>query len=243
MESGTTHSNLRDFWEETIKDWDANRHGANNKAMPLLYRMTHTPSAAVRFRKHVVLEHLATHVQNKRVIELGCGTGRLSQQIIACGATSYHGYDIAESAINIARGSAKQSDTGSRITFGRADIGELPSLDADFIFSMGLFPWLSNEQITYLFSICGTADFLHSSNERGFNFRQNLRILHQWVTGTQKYQVTLRNAHTIHTAAKPFGWDHLYIFRHKKLATLSCLSSLPFPDSLGPQKVHGTIYR
>jgi len=240
MASNTAHSNLRDFWEETIKDWDANRHGANSKAMPLLYRMTHTPSAAVRFRKQVVLEHLATHVQNKRVIELGCGTGRLSQQIIACGATSYHGFDIAASAIKMARDSVERSGNHSSITFERAEIGELKSLDADFIFSMGLFPWLSDEQVTHLFSICGTADFLHTSNERGLNLRQNLRIVHQWLTKTQKYQVTLRNADVIHRAAKPLGWDRLYVLRHKKLATLSCLSSLPFPDSLGPQKIHGT---
>lgn len=233
-------SDLKDFWEETIKDWDANRHGANKKAMPLLYRLTHTPSAAVRFRKHVVLEHLKEHVKGKRVIELGCGTGRISQQIIECGAISYLGYDIADNAVAMAQQSIENSSTDGRIRFQQSDIGELPPLDADFIFSMGLFPWLKDEQINHLFAISGKADFLHTSNERGLNLRQKLRGLHQRLTGTEKYQVTLRNADIIFNTAQHHGWKHLYVFRHKNLATLSCLSSLPFPDHLGTQKLFGT---
>lgn len=237
MTNSNVRSDLKEFWEETIKDWDSHRHGANTQAMPLLYRLTHTPSEAVRFRKQVVLDHLKAHVKNKRVIELGCGTGRLAQQIIDCGAASYLGYDIADNAVAMAQNLLSTESIDDRITFKQADIGELNTLDADFIFSMELFPWLNNEQIDHLFSICSDTDFLHTSNERGFNLRQKLRIFHQRLTGTEKYQVTLRNADAIFNVAKRYGCKQLFVFRHKNLATLSCLSSLPFPDHLGSQNI------
>ena len=226
------NNDAREFWESYIETFDASRHARKKNINSLIYWATRNPHDSIVFRKHVIHEHFAQYVHGKRVVELGCGTGRYAQDIIDCGAHSYQGYDIAEASIRRATDTITQSGLTDRIAFTRADVGELSSLKADFVFSTGLIPCLSLELVDHLFSISGQADFFHTINEPRINIRQYLRTFYQRLTGTYKYKGILHKTDAIRGIAKRHGWQDIHVFRHPKLYTLVCVSSQPVPENL-----------
>ena len=231
-----SNKNAREFWESYIGKFDASRHARKKNLNSFIYWATRNPHDSIVFRRHVILEHLSQHSHGKRIVELGCGAGRYAQGIIDRGAQSYQGYDIADASIDRAM---EQTGLMDRIAFKRSDIGELTALDADIVFTTGVIPCLSLELVDHLFSISGQADFFHTINEPHLNLRQYLRTLYQRVTNTYKYQGIRHKSDVICGIAKNHGWRDIYVFRHPKLYTLACLSSLPFPESLGPHQIWG----
>ncbi|MBT5108905.1 MAG: class I SAM-dependent methyltransferase, partial [Rhodospirillaceae bacterium] len=52
------------------------------------------------------------HVKGRRIVELGCGSGLLARDLLACGALSYQGFDISPIAIDRARVMAREHKLG-----------------------------------------------------------------------------------------------------------------------------------
>lgn len=76
----------------------------------------------------VAMSRIAMHswlaqLSGRRVLELGCGTGRNAGAILAAGARSYEGLDASEGMLRVARARALD---GAR--FHRADLGTEPPL-------------------------------------------------------------------------------------------------------------------
>ena len=103
------------------------------------------------------------HIKGKRIVELGCGSGILAEEFIQAGAEEYLGFDIAENAIQSACKKIAQSRYASKIKFEQSDVlSELKLLGADFVVSLGLFDWLTVNEMEILFSKTKGIDFLHS---------------------------------------------------------------------------------
>ena len=230
----STKTNARDYWKATAKSWNQQYYGDKKRERSLLSRLTRNPPETVHFRQRVILDHLEQHIQGKRVVEFGCGTGLLSQEIIQRGARSYHGYDLAQSVIDIALENIETSSFGDRITFSCVDLESITSLNADFVLSAGLTTWITLEQINHMFAISRELDFLHAISEPRLSLRYMLRALHQSMTPTESYQGKLKKVSNVTEIAKKHGWENFHVFRHRKLSSVACLSSLPFPESLGP---------
>ncbi len=200
----------------------------------IFLKLLRNPPEAVQFRISVTLDHLKSYISGKRVVELGCGTGRLSQKIIKLGASSYSGYDIAENAVNIAR----EQNNGDLITFERADIGELTLIEADVVFSVGLISQITLQQIDRMFDISKKIDFYHTISEPQFtSFRSALRLLYDQLTRSKRHQGFLKKTSDIESIANSHGWQKMHAFRHSKLHSITCISSLPFHKNLGPSKL------
>ena len=212
------------YWEAKIQNWDANRHGGNESALSWIDRVTQQPMEAIKFRYEVALDHLSRHAKGKRVVELGCGIGRLSQPIIEAGAASYHGIDIAANAIE----QATTENNLDHVTYEHADISNLKAIEADIVLSIGFLSWLNIDQVDHIFTISGPADFVHTITERKLSARHFLKWCKQITTGGHKYKVNYMKTNMIEGMARKNGHNTLHVYKNPKLYANIFVSSLPF---------------
>ncbi len=69
----------------------------------------------------LVLSMMSSHVQNKHVLDLGCGSGILTLSALAFGATYVLGIDIDDAAINHATYNAALNGLAHKCHFGKTE--------------------------------------------------------------------------------------------------------------------------
>ena len=219
----------KEFWESRIERWDDYRHDnkLTVKGLPCLF--TRNPQNSLEFRYKVLKEHLAQYVKGKRVVEFGCGTGRLAAETINLGAAFYEGYDIAENAINRAREREKNISLKDKMIFHRADVIDIDAVKADFVFSTGFIPCLSDQALDHLFKISNDIDFFHISIEPKPGLHEIFHNLYRHISGAHKFQGIRRPVDDIFETLKNNGCKKLHVYRHQNLGSLVCYSNLPFP--------------
>src|SRR5262249_12753916 len=93
----------KQFWGRKLLAWGQGRYCGPDRPRDLLEWIANRSSMSLRFRVAITPELLRPYLANKRVVELGCGSGMMAGKLIEYGAASYLGIDIAESAVEAAR--------------------------------------------------------------------------------------------------------------------------------------------
>lgn len=222
----------RNFWEDKIIQWEDSRYRYPSKGRSLTEQFVGFFSHSLRSRMDIAEKLIFPHIKGKRVVELGCGSGILAEEFIQAGAEEYLGFDIAENAIQSAYKKMSQSKYASKIRFERSDIlSELKPVAADFVFSLGLFDWLTVNEMEILFSKTKGIDFLHSlSEKRVWSIQQIIHRLYVYISygyKTGSYTPRYYNISRIITIAKPYFQKPINIYRSKKLSFGVFLTTLP----------------
>jgi SAM-dependent methyltransferase len=222
----------KQFWEAKILAWENGRYGQPGRPTGLLEWIADRSSMSLRYRVAVTPQLLRPFLADRRVVELGCGSGLLAGKLIELGAASYLGVDIAKPAIEKARRSYHGRD---RIEFMIGDIGSLPQIPADLVISLGLFDWLADEQIASVFGKFGAADFLHAIAETCPGFQQWLhRRYVQLAYGrhTGIYRPRYLTCEHIKSLAQLAEGSPLYVYRSWRLSFGALISSFPIGEKL-----------
>lgn len=214
------------FWEEKILVWESSRYSQRSGSW--LESLASKSSRSLRFRQNAALQLLGPMAGGKRVVELGCGSGLLAPALLRAGARSYHGYDIADSAVAAGRQRLAKLGWGDRAQFTAAPVHDLPPVSADIVFSLGLLDWLDDDEIQHLFQITKGAAFLHSFSEKRASPAQWLHRAYVFCAyghRTQGYSPRYNSARTLEElSAAPNG---LHVFRHPALSFGAFLCSFP----------------
>ena len=80
----------------------------------------------------------------KKIVEIGCGSGFLTPDLISGGAESYIGYDIAASALVRAKDIADEAGILGEVEYVHSSLENINHIDADIVFSLGLLDWLND---------------------------------------------------------------------------------------------------
>jgi SAM-dependent methyltransferase len=219
------------FWEAKLLAWEHGRYGHPDRP-GMLEWIANRSSMSLRFRIAITPELLKPFLAGKRVVEVGCGSGLLAGALIASGAASYLGIDIAEAAIGKAR--ERYDDHDSRIKFQVGSVTHMPRLAADLVISLGLFDWLTDGEIADLFRKSGAADFFHAIAERRPGFQQSLhRAYVQLAYGYRagSYRPRYLNCNDIKCRAIAAVRRPVYVYRSRRLSFGALISSLP----IGPE--------
>jgi 2-polyprenyl-3-methyl-5-hydroxy-6-metoxy-1,4-benzoquinol methylase len=100
-----------------------------------------TPDAQYRLNRFKLwhLEHGLVSLDGKRVLEFGCGHGRLAIEMK--GYASYHGVDISEELVRIGRERIARAGLADRATLGAGNCLEFeaPAEHYDVVCSLGMF--------------------------------------------------------------------------------------------------------
>jgi SAM-dependent methyltransferase len=219
----------KQFWEAKLLAWEEGRYGRPDRPRGLLEWIANRSSMSLRFRVAITPELLRPYLAGKRVLELGCGSGIIAGKLIEHGAASYLGIDIAESAIEKAR---SRHGNDARMQFQVGNVADLPPLSVDLIVSLGLFDWLTDDEIAAVFRQSGKADFLHAIAERRPGLQQWLhRSYVQLAYGYRTDSYRPRYFTCDHIKSLAEVRQPLHVYRSWRLSFGALISSLP----IGPK--------
>ena len=109
---------------------------------PIERVLNHILRRAVYQRFGLTFEH-AGDLQGKRVLDIGCGSGRYSVEFGRRGAAEVVGVDFAEDMLALARQYAEASQVSDRVHFERADFASFSSPQTfDVAVAIGFFDYI-----------------------------------------------------------------------------------------------------
>lgn len=162
---------VQKYWMKKLDDWDESRYRAHPRLNP------------IASRSKLAFEILAPHIGGKKLLELGCGRGRLAEPLLDRGAQIYKGVDLNPPA----------SSNNPKIQFVRSELLKTPRFaEMDIVFSLGLVDWLNDTEIRWLGDISKDRYFLHSFSLQGSSLSQYAHRLFSLVNYTFVHQVSPR---------------------------------------------------
>jgi SAM-dependent methyltransferase len=186
----------REFWDHKITGWEAGRY-ERQPGQGIMELFANRASNSIRFRLDKGLELIRPHCKGARVVEFGCGTGRLTSALLDAGAAHYTGVDIAPSAIEVARKNAEAAGITDRAEFHIGGIDVLGKvIEADIVFSLGLADWLEDDVIQELLQLSPGAKILHSFSERRSDFSQWIHRMYVYFAYGHRTKAYVPRYHT-----------------------------------------------
>lgn len=194
-------SDRRTFWDRRILAWEGARYDRPPGVM----------SSSLQARQEMAMALLGPHLAGRRVVELGCGSGRLAGRIMAGGAAAYHGYDLSPVAIDEAR----RRNPSPGVAFTAAAVGEIAPPGDALLFSLGLLDWLSPAEIARL--LAGDGLWLHSLSERRASPQQLLHRCYSRLAYRSGYRPAYHRVAEIDALLAAAGQPPARVFRHPRL--------------------------
>lgn len=226
----------KQFWEDKILSWERGRYTPRQAGkVSLMERIADASSVSLRYRIRISVELLKPHLAGKSVLEVGCGSGIIAKDLIDAGASSYHGIDIAKSAIEAAEVRKREQGWDDRITFAVDTVRSMPKVTHDIVLSLGVLDWLTDEELAVLFEQQGKADYLHAIAEKRFSVQQMIHRAYVHMAyghRTQGYKPRYFPASQIAALAARHGKAEAYAFRNPQLSFGALISSLPIGDRI-----------
>lgn len=220
----------KEFWENKILDWETGRYKRTGRSASLLESVANRASMSLRFRLATAIRLLAPHVEGRRVVELGCGSGLLATHLIALGTASYQGFDFAANAVELASRRAAEDGISDRARFEVCAVADLGSLEADIVVSLGLFDWLDDDELDTIFRVSGEADYLHAIAERSATPTQWLHRLYVHLAyghRTGSYVPRYYSTAEIEDIIRRHGAKPMRVVRARRISFGAILTSLP----------------
>jgi ubiquinone/menaquinone biosynthesis C-methylase UbiE len=91
-------------------------------------------------RRRLAVAEVRAH-DHPRVLDLGCGSGRVAEEVLDAGAADYVGIDFSESMLELARG--RLARFGPRAQLIHADFTKAPPDETfDIVLALGVFDYL-----------------------------------------------------------------------------------------------------
>jgi putative flippase GtrA/SAM-dependent methyltransferase len=217
------------FWDSKILGWESTRYG-RPESSDLIEGLAGQISSSVRFRLDAAVRLLAPHLAGRRVVELGCGSGRLAERLLLLGAASYQGYDFSEVAIARAKQRAAASPRGEAMRFAVAAVADAPPQGDALLISFGLIEWLTPAELDRLFALGRQGSCLHALSERRrsatqFIHRAYVHFAYGRINGG--YVPRYHQVEEIAAIANRHGIGPLGVFRHRRMRFGIFVSDLP----------------
>ena len=131
----------RDFFNDYAEDFSdlyGRPRGLAERVINVLFRR----SMKLRFVRTI---EECRPLENRRVLDLGCGPGRYAVELAIRGAAEVLGLDFAEQMISLAERRAAEAGVGERCRFTCGDILSYPVASPfDFTVAMGLADYISD---------------------------------------------------------------------------------------------------
>jgi len=231
----TVQIDKKNFWEKKIIGWEDIRYKNDSTNQNFFEKFVNKTNKTLIFRLKTTLEILRPLVKNKKVVELGCGSGFLAEEIIKLGAISYTGYDISENAINRAIKISIKNNYHKKTNFFSKPILEIPLLNADYVFSLGLTDWLDDNELNHLFKISKNSENLHSISEDKKSVSQLLHKFYVFLSYSRKtkgYAPRYLNSDKISELIHANTGRKVFKYRNKKMSFGILLSTLPINENI-----------
>jgi len=212
------------FWDTKIVGWELARYdlvgtvGRGRLGRPL------------RFRMRVAERILAPLIPGKRVLEVGCGSGRLIELLLRAGPALVKGVDLSAKAIGEAGHRLRAAVSSGRVTLEVGDLGSAALSGFDWVIGLGLLDWLSDTEILQLFRRIFPAPFLFSISEKRRNLSQLVHRGYVWLKyghRTRGYVPSYQTVAQVANLARHAGYGELHAIRDRRLSFGALVATWP----------------
>lgn len=127
-------------------------------------------------------------IKGKRILDVGCGTGRYSVQLARLGASEVHGIDLCSNAIELARKLSMTENTTDICSFECIDFLQKDfNCQYDITIAMGLFDYIA-DPLPFLSKMRDiTREKIIASFPSKSTYRMIFRKLRYWLKGCPVY--------------------------------------------------------
>ena len=125
-------------------------------------------------------------VEGKGVLDLGCGSGQVSELVASLGAR-VHAVDISPQMIDIARSSAERAGLVDRITFEQGDVTSIPLSEQDVVLLIGVVEYYRDAASLIGRAAKAARETLVIAHTNRVLYRMLLRRLLFWLDGSNLY--------------------------------------------------------
>ncbi len=161
-------------------------------------------------RRQLAVETVRRYAQ-PRVLDVGCGSGRIAELVLEAGAADYVGIDFAEEMIGLSRSRLERFDGRSELILG--DFLQVP-IDGrfDVVLALGLFDYLPEPQrfVRRMFELCAEGGALVGSFPTWSLVKGPVRkARYEWIGDCPIFNYSRRELELMLGAA---GFDPVEIF-------------------------------
>jgi hypothetical protein len=219
-----------DFWDRKILKWESKKYGSTPKP-GRIFSLGVDVNSSVKMRFKIA-EGILSELANDRIIcEVGCGSARLLPAISKSNFRKYIGIDISKEAIREASLRAETLGCKEKTEFLRTDINDVPHVDCDICFSLGLLDWLSLDQINLFASKVSCRYFFHTFSERRFSLHQTLHKVYVYVLYGHKSKAYIPQYYTENDIRRALGKEddkEVNLYRSPQLSFGVFMYKLPY---------------
>ena len=224
----------RAFWDAKILGWEADRYGPAAGPVSRESRL----GRPLRFRMTLARQLLLPQIDGKRVLEVGCGSARLAEGLLAGQPAFIKGIDLSIAAVDEGRRRLSAPIDQGKVALEAADLGDVTVSGFDYVVGLGVLDWLSDAEILELFTRVHPASLLFSISERRRSVVQILHRSYVWLTyghRSQGYVPAYQTVPLIEALAKRAGYSRLHALRDPRLSFGVLLASWPItlPSDIG----------
>src|SRR6266700_3039137 len=115
---------IGDYWKDFAIRWEESSYEHRVGGLSIVEKIATLQREHILARRRTALAHLKGRIAGLRVLEIGCGGGAFSLQLLGCGAREVTGIDISPEVIAVAANKARQAGVSDRATFRAMTIEE-----------------------------------------------------------------------------------------------------------------------
>lgn len=170
----------KSYWDKKILAWERSTYKKKTQGLNLVEKLATRWRRSNRERAKLTLEILKKEVRNKRVLELGCGSGLVAFKLLGLGQPKeIMGIDIAPEAISLAQERTRQRGAEGKMKFIAADVRQIILPPCDICFGLGFLNYLTLKEIKSLFQKLKAKNILFSFAKKELSM---MRLLHKIYT-------------------------------------------------------------
>lgn len=168
--------NLRKYWDLCIIRWEKDTYGFRNRN--IIERLSFILRRPLRRRFEIALYLLKPYLPYYKILELGCGSGLLCEELLKNDVKDITCVDISLTAIQRAENRINKNNFAKQnYKFLCEDALKIDYSDYNIIVGIGLLDWLEIDEIKELFDRIKDKFFVLSFSQRKWNI---FSILHRF---------------------------------------------------------------
>lgn len=206
----------QNFWITEITKWEKQRY--QGYFSDLFY-------SSLKYRQEYLIFILNQIPEGSRVVEVGCGSGKLYGLLRNKKNIHFTGYDISNEAIEAAKRNYPDSP---HVQWHCQEADKIQNIEADYFISAGLFDWLTDEEITSLLNKNNFRYHVHSFSLKTNSWKKNLHHIFSFFVSRKnniKYQPRTFSHEQIKSLMRPLR--DLQFIQNARLSFGSFVHNLP----------------